>query len=213
VSCSAIATTPRKGKHFVFKQPAGKRYRNTASKLAPNVDTRANGGYLIVAPSHANGGCYEWLEGCDLASLVEPPNWLVEQLDSMTKKRSANKRHRTSIEDRAARYLDKVPPAVSGSGGHNATFHAACVLVAGFNLSPDAAFPVLAAWNAKCEPPWTDEELWHKLNDADGLEDERGLLLNNPAPAAPADHNANGTQSTNVIPIDPETPVARKTPG
>jgi hypothetical protein len=79
--------------------------------------------------------------------------------------------------DRARRYLERVPPAVSGSGGHNHTFRVACVLVLGFRLSPESAYPVIAEWNATCQPPWRDSELWHKLGDADKLGGERGWLL------------------------------------
>lgn len=82
-----------------------------------------------------------------------------------------------SVEERAARYLDRLPPAVSGQSGHNATFRAACVLVLGFALPVERAFPLLAAWNQNCQPPWSDGELWHKLGDADKRTGERGWLL------------------------------------
>lgn len=68
--------------------------------------------------------------------------------------------------ERARRYLAKRPPAMSGSGGHDATFSAACVLVE-FGLSWDEAWPVLGEWNlTHCLPTWTDIELHHKLADA-----------------------------------------------
>ena len=84
---------------------------------------------------------------------------------------------RTDIAERAARYLATIPGAVSGCGGHNATFRVACVLILGFGLRPEAAFPLLAEWNEKCEPPWSEKELWHKLGDADKKEGSRGWLL------------------------------------
>lgn len=71
-----------------------------------------------------------------------------------------------SPEERAARYMEKVPPAVSGQAGHNATFRAACILVMGFGLAPDRAYAILAGWNATCSPPWSERDLWHKINDA-----------------------------------------------
>jgi primase-polymerase (primpol)-like protein len=40
----------------------------------------------------------------------------------------------TAVVERARKYVAKLPPAISGQGGHNATFHAACVLVLGFCL-------------------------------------------------------------------------------
>jgi hypothetical protein len=72
----------------------------------------------------------------------------------------------TAVAERARKYLAKVPPAVSGQCGHNATFHAACVLVKGFGLSVDSAYSLLAEWNAECQPPWSESELRHKLSDA-----------------------------------------------
>ena len=83
----------------------------------------------------------------------------------------------TPIEERAARYLERIPPAVSGASGHNQTFKAACVLVLGFGLPIEKAFPLLAAWNQNCQPPWSDSDLWHKLGDADKRTGERGWLL------------------------------------
>lgn len=81
--------------------------------------------------------------------------------------------------ERARTYLSHVPPAVCGQGGHNATFKAACVLVNGFDLSPAEALPLLAEWNAACQPPWTEAELVHKLNSADAAHHNkaRGHLL------------------------------------
>lgn len=81
------------------------------------------------------------------------------------------------IRERAARYLAVLPPAISGCSGHNATFRAACVLVLGFGLRPETAFPLLSDWNQLCQPPWSDKELWHKLGDADKREGDRGWLL------------------------------------
>jgi hypothetical protein len=81
------------------------------------------------------------------------------------------------VIERARRYLAKLPPAVSGCGGHDATFHAACCLILGFGLSVDDAFAILAEWNATCDPPWSERELRHKLQSADQRTDERGYLL------------------------------------
>src|SRR5213593_387696 len=39
-----------------------------------------------------------------------------------------------SAIERAHRYLAKCPPAITGNGGHNATFHVAAALVHGFGL-------------------------------------------------------------------------------
>jgi hypothetical protein len=71
-----------------------------------------------------------------------------------------------TVVERARRYLTKVPPAVSGQGGHDATFRAACVLVIGFGLSEDDAWPLFMEWNATCAPAWSEKDLRRKLAQA-----------------------------------------------
>lgn len=79
----------------------------------------------------------------------------------------------TTVAGRAAAYLGKMPPAVSGQGGHGKTFHAACVLVKGFGLSVEQARPLLEEWNRTCVPPWSAAELEHKLKGAEASPDDR----------------------------------------
>lgn len=81
-----------------------------------------------------------------------------------------------TVVDRARKYLTRVPPAVSGQGGHNATFYAACVLVLGFGLDRSDALSLLHEWNAWCNPPWSDRELEHKIDSATKQEGERNYL-------------------------------------
>jgi hypothetical protein len=70
-------------------------------------------------------------------------------------------------ERRAIAYLDAMPPAVSGFGGHNTTFSAASALVHGFGIAPDHALQLLLDhYNDRCKPPWTEKELTHKVLDA-----------------------------------------------
>jgi putative DNA primase/helicase len=72
-----------------------------------------------------------------------------------------------TVAERARRYAGKMPAAISGSGGHDATWRVAQVLVRGFGLSTEEARPILAEFNARCEPPWGEKELQHKLEQAE----------------------------------------------
>lgn len=64
------------GRHLFFAAPDFARIKNSASLIAPGIDTRGEGGYLLVAPSnHLSGGMYEWLNGNRLARY---PDALVE---------------------------------------------------------------------------------------------------------------------------------------
>ena len=75
----------------------------------------------------------------------------------------------TPLSDRAARYVARMPAAVSGQGGHRATFAVAVALVHGFALGEAEAWEILCAYNARCSPPWSERELRHKLASASRL--------------------------------------------
>lgn len=80
-----------------------------------------------------------------------------------------------SLAERAARYLATLPPALSGSGGHDVTFRAACALVHGFNFDEaTAAALLLSHYNPGCVPPWSPAEIAHKVRSAAGSRCERG---------------------------------------
>ncbi|MFI7499502.1 bifunctional DNA primase/polymerase [Streptomyces sp. NPDC049687] len=61
------------GEHLYFTAPTGLRLTNTAGTIAPLVDTRAWGGYVVAAGSHTPTGAYEALCGPETAPL---PVWL-----------------------------------------------------------------------------------------------------------------------------------------
>jgi hypothetical protein len=79
---------------------------------------------------------------------------------------------------RARRYLEALPPAIAGEHGDLHTFRVCCRLVRGFALSDADAASLLANWNARCRPPWTDRELMDKVSRARqyGREPIGGLL-------------------------------------
>jgi hypothetical protein len=78
-----IALTPRGGRHYYFRQPEGAKLRNTQNgQLAPHVDTRADGGYVAVAPSEVNGKHYRWLTELETSAneLPYPPQFVLNKL-------------------------------------------------------------------------------------------------------------------------------------
>lgn len=79
----------------------------------------------------------------------------------------APRRQRTAdARERARRYIAAIPPAVAGSHGDAATFRVCCRLVRGFALAETDALSALSDWNARCRPPWTEQELLAKLRSA-----------------------------------------------
>jgi Bifunctional DNA primase/polymerase, N-terminal/Primase C terminal 1 (PriCT-1) len=82
-----VSLTPSGGRHYVFRQPTGRACRNTAGRVAPGVDTRADGGYIVVPPSVVEGKAYRWAPAMELDcppdGLPEPPGWLMYLLDGL----------------------------------------------------------------------------------------------------------------------------------
>ena len=74
-----------------------------------------------------------------------------------------NEEHRI---DRAKAYIAKMPPAISGQRGHNAALNVANALH-NFGLTEDEAIRIFKEdYNSRCEPEWSDKEIYHKINDA-----------------------------------------------
>ena len=70
-------------------------------------------------------------------------------------------------------------PAVSGEDGHGTAFKLIRELVWGHDLTVDQARPIAETYNQRCQPPWSAQELEHKLVEADTREFDlpRGYLL------------------------------------
>ena len=165
------------------------------------AELRSTGGQTVVGPSiHPDDGSqYEILTG-EPATVPAP---MLAACVAALAKRVVEMRHGSvptktpapaptsstsrvelephEIERRALAYLDKLPSAISGQGGHSATYTAATVLVHGFELDPEQALGILLDhYNPRCEPPWTEKELRHKVEDAAKKphDQPRGWLLN-----------------------------------
>jgi hypothetical protein len=59
-----------------------------------------------------------------------------------------------------------LPPAIAGQHGDLHTFRVCCRLVRGFAMPHADALSLLAEWNARCEPPWSERELTEKVRRA-----------------------------------------------
>lgn len=69
------------GMHYYFKTPAVD-FRNTAGRLAPHVDTRGEGGYVVFPGSvhPETGAVYEFINAPWDTELAEVPQWVLDAL-------------------------------------------------------------------------------------------------------------------------------------
>lgn len=70
------------GRQLFFAYPDGREMRNSAGKIGPGVDTRGNGGFVVVPPSlHPSGKRYEWLSWPHHVPPGEMPDAWVRKLE------------------------------------------------------------------------------------------------------------------------------------
>jgi hypothetical protein len=108
---------------------------------------------------------------------LDPDEWLARP--EPAPERPTPTQPSTDVEKRAVAYVDRMPPAIAGAGGHQATWAVAVTLAKGFSLSESATLRILLEhFNPRCEPPWSERELEHKARDASNAKLPEGYLLN-----------------------------------
>lgn len=147
------------GRQYLFRQPPPPErdapYRNTAGSLAPHVDTRADGGYIVVPPSVLEGDKrYAWVPECGIEdgpeSLPLPPAWLVQMLDAL----SAPACSAPCVDDTSGR-ANTVP-----SGQRNATLARLAGAMRRVGMGQAEIAAALHATNdTRCDPPLPRQEV------------------------------------------------------
>ena len=136
------------GRHLVFKHPDCV-IRNSASALAPGVDVRGAGGYIVAAPSnHKSGGIYAW-EVCHHpieTELCELPEEWVRAINAR-----GTQQQQASVEIKD----------VLTEGKRNTTLYKyGCSLRSREAFGDAEILAALLALNAqKCKPPLPESEV------------------------------------------------------
>jgi hypothetical protein len=108
----------------------------------------------------------EYLRQGDVHTASDFPRPIVEHRPASPTRSARHSRSTKSALERARRYLAALPPAIAGQHGDLHTFQVCCRLVRGFALPDADALSLLADWNARCEPPWSERELMDKVRRA-----------------------------------------------
>lgn len=165
------------GRHRYFRHDDRTANLKNSVKFSGSLDIRTTGGYTILPPSkHVSGKSYSWVISPDKCELASAPDWLIDLCPKHDQKPKSEPKTTSdttftvktdSIVDRAKAYCEQVPPAISGNNGHGATFALVCRLMEVFgDLDNSEILHVLNEWNERCDPPWTQTELLHKISSA-----------------------------------------------
>jgi putative DNA primase/helicase len=145
------AKTPR-GLHLWYIWPDGEtRIRNSAGKIAPGVDVRGEGGYVVVPPSiHPSGEKYTWE---NFGAIASAPTWLLDLVvhaSGQSESKFSTGGNGTNGGNGA-----KIP-----RGQRNSILASLAGSMRRRGMDQDAIFAALLAHNtAHCDPPLSDSEL------------------------------------------------------
>lgn len=164
-----------RGVHLYLKMP-GFPVKNSVSALAPGVDVRGEGGFVVAPGSlHKNGKTYDVIDDRDP---VDAPAWLLEWPGlrgvEVSKTKGGDNApipcggeelvRRTTL---AIEYLKTAPAAIEGQGGSGALWDVALKLVRKLELPLEVADQLIEKhYNPRCSPAWSSVEIWHKLEEA-----------------------------------------------
>ena len=174
-----VVATGGGGKHHFFTTPTPL-LGNSSSRVGKGLDIKCEGGQVVAPPSvHPDTGQhYEWIVGPGDGELAAAPDWLLSKARGEAVQVAPIAVTEGSTDARLVRrakaYMAKMPPAVSGEGGHDKLFRVACVLVQDFGLESTVARTLLDEFNQRCQPPWSAKELDHKMDDARKSEPSEG---------------------------------------
>jgi len=138
------------GRHLYFAHPGGL-VRNKVG-LAPGVDLRGDGGYVVAPPSqHASGLRYAWVD--DRApgntAIVPLPDWMLQR----TVEESARRGHPIAHWRRLV--CDGVV-----AGERNNTIASLAGHLFRYGLDSAIVLELLLCWNrVRCRPPLADDEV------------------------------------------------------
>ena len=97
-----LKITTCKGCHLYFKYPSALRVINNRVRFVDGIDIRADGGYIVAAPSvHPSGKKYQVDRPIDFSELEELPNWLLQLI--------LNKDSNDDVKTESSAMLQNVP--------------------------------------------------------------------------------------------------------
>jgi hypothetical protein len=138
------------GRHLYFAHPGGL-IRNKVG-LAPGVDLRGDGGYVVAPPStHPSGGRYAWVEerGPGSAVIAPVPNWILGLGAEQPFRRGQS----------VAYWRQLVSDGVM-EGERNNTIASLAGHLLRHGVDPTVVMELLLCWNrVRCRPPLAHEEV------------------------------------------------------
>jgi hypothetical protein len=155
-----------RGRHVYFKMPQTP-VRNSAGKIAPGIDTRGDGGYVLVPPSlHPSGRRYHW--SVDSAStLAEAPGWLLARVTAPAPNGNGH------AATPATAWRDLLANGVAEGQRDCSITRITGYLIRRY-IDPAIARELLQCWNlTRCTPPLPSEDIDRIVTSIAGREQKK----------------------------------------
>jgi Bifunctional DNA primase/polymerase, N-terminal/Primase C terminal 1 (PriCT-1) len=147
---ATVESITARGRHLFFEWP-GKPVRNSAGKIAPGVDVKGDGGYVLAPPSvHPTGKNYAWsVDGADI--FTPAPNWLLARANG------SNGSSGTGVATPPVEWR-----AIATGVAEGARDCTGAKLVGHLlrkRVDPIVVLELLRGWNLRCTPPLPEEDI------------------------------------------------------
>jgi hypothetical protein len=149
---ATVESITARGRHLFFEWP-NRLVRNSAGKVAPGLDIRGQGGYVLAPPSlHPSGRTYAW--SVDSArSLAHAPAWLL------AKANGGDNGNGAGTATPPSEWRDLVRDGVS-EGSRNASLARLTGHLLRRRVDVVVVLELLLGFNAtRCKPPLPDDEV------------------------------------------------------
>ena len=154
-----------RGRHLYFRYPSQHAVRNTTSRIAPGIDSRGQGGYVLAPPSiHPSGRAYAW--SVDSANaFAAAPQWLLARING-------------SVNGKPVAASPTVWSALVLDGVDEGQRNDACTRLCGYllrrNVNARVTLGLLQIWNVtRLRPPLSEAEIEQIVNSVAAAEVRR----------------------------------------
>jgi hypothetical protein len=154
-----------RGRHLYFEMPEST-VRNSTGKIAPGVDVRGDGGYVIVPPSiHPSGRAYAW--SVDSAkTFATAPDWLLARIAEHTGGESKSPTPPSEWRELAANGVSE--------GQRNCSIAKLAGHLLRRRVDPPVVLALMQTFNAtRCTPPLSESDITRIVDSIAGKELKR----------------------------------------
>ncbi len=141
------------GIHVFFRYPTDREIKNSARKIAPQVDIRGDGGYVIAPPSsHASGNFYEWIQSWTEVPFAEAAQAVLDEITT-----AKTKKAKATVDPKGAFVRGQYLGTEEG-GRDESLFRYACSLES-HHYEPEEFQEKVFEANKRNTPPLEDAEV------------------------------------------------------